>query len=80
MAEPDKTAPSYQEREDRPSFSSTTDDPLATAGTGGSEEPKDRDRRRERNPARVGVVPERDAALDEGPGPAEGHTDNKAGG
>ena len=77
------TARSHQSdessRKDKPSFSSTTEDPLATAGTGGSDDPKGPDKPRAANPASV-AVPEQGEALEEGPGPAEGRTDNRAGG
>lgn len=65
--------------EDKPSFTSTSDDPLATAGTGGSEDPKGAHKPRASNPAKL-AVPEQGEALEEGPGPAEGRTDNRAGG
>ena len=80
MAEPARpTPPPSKPQQDKPSFSSTKDDPLATAGTGGSEDPKGPNKPRASNPASV-AVPEQGDALEEGPGPAEGRTDNRAGG
>jgi hypothetical protein len=65
----------------KPSFSSSKDEPLATAGTGGSADPKKPGLKpKPSNPASVTDTDEREEALREGPGPAEGRTDNKAGG
>jgi hypothetical protein len=65
----------------KPSFTSTTDDPLATAGTGGREDHSHTPRTGDRNAASVAESPVKDEdEITEGPGPAEGRTDNKAGG
>ena len=68
----------------KPSFSSSKDEPLATAGTGGSADPKKPGLKpKPSNPASVTDTDETEASeepLREGPGPAEGRTDNKAGG
>ena len=80
MAEPARpTPPADESPKDKPSFSSSKDNPLATAGTGGSDDPKGPNKPRASNPASV-AVPEQGDALEEGPGPAEGRTDNRAAG
>jgi hypothetical protein len=72
--------PAVPPEKDKPSFhASTKDDRLAPGGTGDSEDPKGPDKPRASNPASV-AVPEQGEALEEGPGPAEGRTDNRAGG
>jgi hypothetical protein len=69
----------------KPSFASSKDEPLATAGTGGSADPK-RPGLRPRPENRASVAAdtakpeEPEDATREGPGEAEGRTDNKAGG
>ena len=76
--------PAAERDRKKPSFSSTKDEPLATAGTRGSEDHDHNPLTGDRNAASVAQgpdhAPENDEATTEGPGPAEGRTDNKAGG